>query len=61
MYFIQNEFIFASGFSADQFSQNDDPNSGNRAYLVGESGSEYSCPVHKDDSTEVQIVCYTPE
>lgn len=53
-------FIFVLGFSADQFSQNDDPNVGNKVFLVGESGSEVSCPVHKDGSTETQVMCYTP-
>ena len=50
-----------SGFSADQFSQNDDPDSGNFVYLVSESGSEETCVVHMDVSTEDQIICYTPE
>ncbi|XP_060552902.1 uncharacterized protein LOC132714142, partial [Ruditapes philippinarum] len=52
--------IYGGGFSADQFSQNDDPNVGNRVYLVGESGTEFSCIVHKDGCTETQIMCYTP-
>ena len=44
-----------------QFSQNDDSNSGNFVYLVSESGSRVSCPVHKDGSTEDQVISYTPE
>ena len=44
-----------------QFSQNDDPNTGNFVYLVSESGSRVSCPVHKDGSTKDQVMCYTPE
>ena len=44
-----------------QFSQNDDPNTGNFVYLVSESGLRVSCPVHKDGSTEDQVMCYTPE
>lgn len=53
--------IYGSGFSANQFSQNDDPNTGNKVYLVSSSGSEYECPVHKDGTTEIQIMCYTPQ
>ena len=39
-----------------QFSQNDDPNTGNFVYLVSESGSRVSCPVRKDGSTEDQVI-----
>jgi hypothetical protein len=52
---------FFVGFSADQFSQNDDPNVGNKVFLVSESDAEYSCAVHKDGCTETQIMCYTPK
>ncbi|XP_045210443.2 fibrocystin-L-like isoform X2 [Mercenaria mercenaria] len=47
-------------FSADQFSQNDDPNVGNKVYFVSESDREYQCPVFPDGCTETQLVCYTP-
>ena len=40
-----------------QFSQNDDLNTGNFVYLMSESG----CPVHKDGSTENQVMSCTPE
>jgi hypothetical protein len=53
-------YVFV-GFSADQFSQNDDPNVGNKVFLVSESDAEYSCAVHKDGCTETQIMCYTPK
>ncbi|XP_053372863.1 fibrocystin-L-like [Mercenaria mercenaria] len=57
---IEPKYGSLAGFSADQFSQNDDPNVGNKVYLVGESGSEFSCTVHKDGCTESQVMCYTP-
>ena len=41
-----------------QFSQNDDPYTGNFVYLVSESGSRVSCTVHKDGSTENKVMCY---
>ncbi|WAR05573.1 PKHL1-like protein, partial [Mya arenaria] len=47
-------------FSGNQFTQDDDPDVGNRVYLVSESGSELVCPVHRDQSTKLQIICYTP-
>ena len=53
-------WVYILGFSADQFSQNDDPDVGNKVYLVGASGSEYSCIVHLDGCTETQVQCYTP-
>ena len=53
--------IYFLGFSGDQFSQNDDPNTGNFVYLVSESGSRVTCNVLRDGTTEDQIMCYTPE
>ncbi|KAH3704530.1 hypothetical protein DPMN_079586 [Dreissena polymorpha] len=52
--------IKTTRFSVNQFSQNDDPDVGNRVYLVSESGSERTCAVHKDGCTETQVMCYTP-
>ncbi|XP_045208899.2 fibrocystin-L-like [Mercenaria mercenaria] len=51
--------ITGSGFSKNQFSLSDDPNVGNRVYLVSNAGSQYSCPVIKESSSESVIVCYT--
>ncbi|CAG2205079.1 unnamed protein product [Mytilus edulis] len=46
--------IDGKGFSEDQY------NEGNEVKLVS-STAVYDCPVHKDGSTEVQIMCYTPQ
>jgi len=46
--------IDGSIFSTDQYS------AGNIVKLVS-STAVYDCPVHKDGSTEVQIMCYTPQ
>lgn len=46
--------IDGSIFSTDQYS------AGNTVKLVS-STAVYDCPVHKDGSTEVQIMCYTPQ
>ncbi|KAL4228989.1 Fibrocystin-L [Mactra antiquata] len=52
--------VKGGGFSADQFSQSDDPNVGNYVYLQSASGQQYECATHKDGTTETQIMCYTP-
>ncbi|XP_053388768.1 fibrocystin-L-like [Mercenaria mercenaria] len=51
--------IFGSGFS-DQFSLNDDPNTGNAVYLISSNGSEHACTVHREGSTPNQIMFDTP-